>query len=235
MPTLGLTGLSSDNIANRALSVAESTRTTGHCYAAVGRALRPLGVSLTGEAAYQAKAILLEDPRFAALTIYDVDQLRRGDIVVYTRSSSHPYGHISVYEGNNEEASDHVAAITHTQAYGSATVFRLRRDNFAPVAAIVAAPDYHTAYANMSGLDHQTNTAASLAYGPAAYASTAAAAHAPNAAAYAPAAAAYRSSPLVSHHLLKGIFSSIRRDYSTVAGEPIEHSLLRKCARFLLR
>lgn len=121
--------LSSENIASSALSVAEKTKTTGYCYAAVCRALRPLGVELSGEAAYQAEDLLKKDPRFMPLCIYSVDELRRGDIIVYTRSSSHKYGHISVYEGNYKEASDHIASITHTQAYGGAMVFRLRNDN----------------------------------------------------------------------------------------------------------
>jgi hypothetical protein len=118
--------LSSENIANRALSVAENTRTSGYCYAAVSRALDPLGLNLTGGAAYDARAILLNDKRFIPIAVRQVDELRRGDIIVYNRSSHHPYGHIAVYEGNDEEASDHLSQISSTEPYGGATVFRLR-------------------------------------------------------------------------------------------------------------
>jgi hypothetical protein len=120
--------LSSEAIASRAETVARATGTTGYCYAAVCKALRPLGVGLHGAAAYEARDLLLKDQRFVPLAVNHVDQLSRGDIIVYTKSASHPYGHISVYQGNYEEASDHVSAVTHTQAYGGATVFRLRNE-----------------------------------------------------------------------------------------------------------
>lgn len=121
--------LNSNAIATRAMKVAQSTRTTGRCYGAVCRALHPLGVNLSGSAAYQARPLLLNDHRFVPLVISNVNQLRRGDIIVYERSSTHPYGHISVYEGDYVEASDHVSPITHTQNYGKATVFRLASEN----------------------------------------------------------------------------------------------------------
>jgi hypothetical protein len=138
--------LSSETIASSALNVAEQTRTTGRCYAAVCRALHPLGVELSGAAAYQAQPLLLKDSRFVPLTVNSVDELRRGDIVVYTRSSTHPYGHISVYQGNYEEASDHLAPITHTKAYGGATVFRLRQGDFYDSPPLAAAPSNQPRY-----------------------------------------------------------------------------------------
>jgi hypothetical protein len=138
--------LNSDAIAGSALRVAESTRSTGHCYAAVARALRPLGVSLSGEAACQAAGLLLADRRFIAIAVHSVADLKRGDIVVYACSLSHPYGHIAVCEGNDREASDHVAPVTSPQAYGSATVFRLRSEGSldAPAFAPEPAPDFNT-------------------------------------------------------------------------------------------
>lgn len=207
MPALMESSLNRENIASRALSVAENTQTTGHCYAAVSRALRPLGVELSGAAAYQAQALLLADPRFTPLSIHNVDELRRGDIVVYTRSSSHPYGHISVYEGNYEEASDHVAPITHTRAYGSATVFRLHSDTFDDEPAIAVAPD-----CSAHRLCAQNRQAS----------------FEPAAPVLPPQSQAPRG------HLLRNMFRSIRHDYSVIAEEPIERSLLRRCARLLL-
>lgn len=118
--------LDAETIARRSLSVAESMRTTGYCYAGVSKALSPLGVSLTGEAAYQARELLLVDSRFMAVAMDDSSDLQRGDIVVFNKSVSRPYGHICVYQGNGEESSDHVSQLTTPGAYGGVTVFRLR-------------------------------------------------------------------------------------------------------------
>lgn len=124
--TDGRRSLNAENIARSSMAVAEATNSSGYCYKAVARALSPLGVQLSGASAYMARPILLNDKRFVPLSISNVDQLSRGDIIVYQNSSSHKHGHICVYEGNYIEASDHVAKVTHTQAYGGATVFRLR-------------------------------------------------------------------------------------------------------------
>ncbi len=132
-PTLAATAdgqdLDAETIAQRSLSVAESMRTSGYCYAGVSKALSPLGVSLTGEAAFQAREQLLADSRFMAVSMDDSGDLRRGDIVVFNKSASRPYGHICVYQGNGEETSDHVSQLTTPGAYGGVTVFRLRSDN----------------------------------------------------------------------------------------------------------
>lgn len=119
------TSLSSETIAISAMQVAQQMNKTGRCYEGVCKALRPLGVELHGEAAYQANDLLMQDRRFTPLIVNDVVQLRRGDIIVYNKSQSHPYGHIAVYQGNSTEASDHVSEVTHTKNYGGATVFRL--------------------------------------------------------------------------------------------------------------
>ena len=156
------TQLSSENIANRAFIVADATRSSGYCYAAVCRALKPLGVELTGASAYMAQPLLLNDSRFLPLTINSVEQLRRGDIIVYTRSTAHPHGHISVYEGNYEEASDHIAPVTHTKAYGGATVFRLRDEPFPADPIIAIAPDFRamSKYPSMENLPSEVQQAA---------------------------------------------------------------------------
>lgn len=129
-PAMGQTGqlqdLDADNIAQRSLAVAESMKSTGYCYTGVSRALSPLGVTLTGAAAYEAREQLDADPRFLPVSIGESVELRRGDIIVFNKSMSHPYGHICVYQGNGEESSDHVARLTTPDAYGGVSVFRLR-------------------------------------------------------------------------------------------------------------
>lgn len=145
--------LSADTIAENALCIAEQTQTSGYCYAAICRALRPLGIVLTGESAYMASAILLKDDRFLPLNIENPADMRRGDIVVYNNSQRHPHGHIAVYEGYMTEASDHISEITSPQAYGGAIVFRLQagadiadlqRSGLTVLpASIPVAPDFH--------------------------------------------------------------------------------------------
>lgn len=155
--------LNPESIAEKSLSVAEAMKTSGYCYTGVSRALSPLGVSLTGEAAYQAKDQLLADSRFRLVSQDQTIALRRGDIVVYNKSASHPYGHIYVFQGNGQETSDHIAQVTSPSAYGGFTVFRLNSEmgsydnDFAigssnelsafmpPTAAPTFAPDFHGA------------------------------------------------------------------------------------------
>ncbi len=128
--------LTSEAIALNAQKTAQATATSGWCYAAVCKALLPLGVSLSGASAYQAEALLAKDRRFVAVPIYEIEDLRRGDIIVYGRSPKHPDGHICVYLGANKEASDHIAALTPARDYGATSVFRLRNEaeTFPPLA-----------------------------------------------------------------------------------------------------
>ncbi len=127
MPVYAQT-LTSEAIAENAYKVAQQMNRTGRCYEGVCRAMRPLGVELWGEAAFEADGLLSKDSRFVPLIVTDTAQLRRGDIIVYRKSPQHPYGHISVYEGNLVEASDHISPVTHTKNYGGATVFRLNQE-----------------------------------------------------------------------------------------------------------
>ena len=198
--------LNSERIATSALSVAQSTRTTGRCYAAVSRALHPIGINLYGSAAYEARDILQKDDRFLPLSIYNVDELRRGDIIVYTRSNSHPYGHISVYEGNLEEASDHVSAVTHTQAYGSATVFRLRNETM-PELASASAPfpaPYMPQSSSQPGI-------------------------------YANESRMERAVRMSNPDNISPTLSTVRRGYKLLTGETIERTVLRRCSNYLFK
>lgn len=122
--------LDSDSIATRSLAVAESMRTSGYCYAGVSKALSPLGVVLTGAAAYEAREQLLVDSRFTPVSTDESVDLRRGDIIVFNKSISHPYGHICVYQGNRQESSDHVSSLSNPDKYGGFTVFRLRSQSY---------------------------------------------------------------------------------------------------------
>lgn len=117
--------LDADNIAARSLIVAETMKSSGYCYSGVSKALSPLGVALTGAAAYQARDQLAADARFMPVPVEESVELRRGDILVFDKSVSHPYGHISVYQGNGQESSDHVSRLTTPGAYGGVSIFRL--------------------------------------------------------------------------------------------------------------
>ncbi|MBA3857375.1 MAG: hypothetical protein C0507_10750 [Cyanobacteria bacterium PR.3.49] len=144
--------LDAENIAAKSLSVAQSMKSTGYCYAGVSKALSPLGVVLTGEAAFQARDLLLADSRFTPISLDDNSELQRGDILVFNKSSSRPYGHICVYQGNDQESSDHVSRLTSPEPYGGLTVFRLQSENARIASAShgqewtfrmpVAAPDF---------------------------------------------------------------------------------------------
>jgi cell wall-associated NlpC family hydrolase len=93
----------------------------GYCFRGVKRALNRVGVTLTGTAAYMARTQLAADNRFQMVSI---NQLRRGDILVHDRSAAHPYGHIAVYLGNGQEASDHVQHLVLGGRYGKTVAFR---------------------------------------------------------------------------------------------------------------
>jgi hypothetical protein len=53
-----------------------------------------------------------------------------------------------VYEGNDQEASDHISAVTHTSAYGGASVFRLRHDSSYQDQPVAFAPPYQSSVQN---------------------------------------------------------------------------------------
>ncbi|GEM_PF-3285714 len=199
------TALDGQMIAESALAVAERTRTSGRCYAAVTRALEPLGVRLHGGAAYEARDLLMRDPRFEPVSIQSVDQLRLGDIIVYGRSGSHPYGHISVYEGNYEEASDHVSTVTDPGAYGGATVFRLRNETLAGQSPInFMAHNEYTPGCEPRGARRSTPRRRRV-----------------------PVVARSCSGG--------SMFDEFRHDYRLIAGEPVERTLARGAIQLLLQ
>lgn len=113
-----------DQIAKRALTVARRMNTVGWCLRGVAVALSPIGVHLHGTDAWQAKAQFLHDKRFRTIKIDGAEHLRPGDILVHEKSKSHHHGHIAVYLGNEQEASDHVQRVIVNGTYTGCTVFR---------------------------------------------------------------------------------------------------------------
>jgi hypothetical protein len=108
-------------IASRARQQATAMCSVGYCYRGVKRALSAVGVPLSGTAAWMAGEQLRRDGRFVTVPL---NALREGDILVHGRSAAHPYGHIAVYLGGGEEASDHVQKLVLGGRYGRTTVFR---------------------------------------------------------------------------------------------------------------
>lgn len=111
-------------IASNALNTAKQMNTVGYCYRGVTLALRPLGINLSGMAAYMAKDQLNADPRFQRVQVGEIAELHPGDVIVHGPTRSHPYGHIGVYLGNENEASDHVQKTFLKGPYSGVTVFR---------------------------------------------------------------------------------------------------------------
>jgi hypothetical protein len=122
----------STKIAKSAKAVATRSCTVGWCYRGVKEALANVGVALTGPAAWMAKSQLLTDLRFVMVPL---KTLKTGDILVHGRWPAHPYGHIAVYLGNNQEASDHVQKLVLGHGYGETVVFRASDKTFRAAAA----------------------------------------------------------------------------------------------------
>lgn len=110
-------------IAFRARFVATKTNTIGWCFKSVKWALKPFGIKLDGGEAWMAQEQLSSDDRFMKASL---DDLKAGDILVHGKSVEHPFGHIAVYLGNSEEASDHVQALVSGESYGGTMIFRLK-------------------------------------------------------------------------------------------------------------
>jgi len=153
-------------IAHSASRVAENMDTVGWCYAGVKQALNSVGVALSGAAAWMAAGQLEEDHRFAVVKQTD---LHTGDILVHGKSATHPYGHICVYLGHGQEASDHIQHLILNGSYGRTLVFRPTgtTPNRIRTSVVVATTDaakrafarrYHT-WADHSSADHSSPVA----------------------------------------------------------------------------
>jgi hypothetical protein len=119
-------------IATSAQGVASSMSSVGYCFRGVKRALRKVGITLTGGEAYMAKNQLAGSEEFQQVSI---NNLHVGDILVHGASARHPHGHIAVYLGNGKEASDHIGHLITGARYGGTTVWRVR-----PEVATATAP-----------------------------------------------------------------------------------------------
>lgn len=116
------------NIVSAAKESAREHNSVGWCYAGVAEALDHVGVHLHGRHAYMAKEQLLQDKRFQVVSIND---LRPGDVLVHGRTGDHVSGHIAVYLGDGQEASDHIQHVITGKGYGGTTVFRYVGDRYA--------------------------------------------------------------------------------------------------------
>lgn len=96
-------------LAKTARTVAASRGTIGWCYNAVATSIEShLKPFLSGEHAYLAAPQLAHHPRFREIAApKDMTKLPVGAVVVWGKGSS-PSGHISVYLGGGQEASDHI-------------------------------------------------------------------------------------------------------------------------------
>lgn len=124
-------------IVSSARAVASSMSSVGYCYRGVKRALRKVGVELTGGQAFMAKRQLERQPNFRKVPMKN---LQPGDILVHGKSRAHPHGHIAVYLGNGKEASDHIGRLVTGRRYGGTTVFRAVN----PTTEIATAPRKET-------------------------------------------------------------------------------------------
>jgi hypothetical protein len=119
-------------IATSATGVASSMSSVGYCFRGVKRALRKVGITLTGGEAYMARNQFASSDEFQQVSL---KTLKVGDILVHGASSRHPHGHIAVYLGNGKEASDHIGHLITGARYGGTTVWRARTEvASAPVA-----------------------------------------------------------------------------------------------------
>ncbi|HEY9715452.1 MAG TPA: hypothetical protein V6C72_18405 [Chroococcales cyanobacterium] len=127
-PGSDLTNTSGDKglaatIVRDATQVAESMHSHGLCLKGVATALEEAGVgNIHGGDAWMAGARLAHNDHFQEIP--ENSKLEPGDIVVHGPTSTNSHGHILVYLGNGEEASDHIAGLT-SMDYGQWTrVFR---------------------------------------------------------------------------------------------------------------
>lgn len=115
-------------IASRAQHVAESMGSVGYCKRGVRQALEPFGIHLQGSYAKDSAEQLARNPRVQEISTSD---LRPGDVLVhqpagYGRTIGQRYaGHIAVYLGKGQEASDHVQHLIKGQGYGGTRAFRI--------------------------------------------------------------------------------------------------------------
>jgi len=111
LPPSGSSALGA-RLAARAERIARARNTVGKCYSAVADAV-DLEVArfLTGMSAWMAADQLARRAEFREVRVVGADLLRlpKGAIVVWRKTGASPHGHISVYLGNEREASDHVA------------------------------------------------------------------------------------------------------------------------------
>jgi cell wall-associated NlpC family hydrolase len=100
----------------------------GYCKKGVRQALEPFGIHLQGSYAKDSAQQLASNPRVKEVSTND---LRPGDVLVHQpaghgRTIGQRYaGHIAVYLGHGQEASDHVQHLIKGEGYGGTRAFRI--------------------------------------------------------------------------------------------------------------
>jgi hypothetical protein len=102
-----------ESLAKNARAVAkkmERSGSDGKCFRGVKRALSKFRILLTGKFARLAADQLAKLPNMKEIAVdrSDLNDLKPGSIVVWSKGKDHPYGHISIALGDGDEASDHI-------------------------------------------------------------------------------------------------------------------------------
>ena len=95
----------------------------GLCYRDVSRALKKIGINVTGASAYMAAEQLAKNDKVTEVKVSkeDLPKLPAGAIVVWDKGNGHEHGHISISTGDGKEASD----LMRTQITNYGTAFRV--------------------------------------------------------------------------------------------------------------
>ena len=118
-----------EKLANAGIDSASTKRTKGYCFRGVKDAFNGADINnstLKGGSAYMAASQLADNPKFKEISVnrQDLDNLPKGAIVVWGRSSEKPHGHVSIALGNGKEASDHIQdQIQNGYSFGGYRVF----------------------------------------------------------------------------------------------------------------
>jgi hypothetical protein len=89
-------------------------KTIGFCLAGVQDALDAIGLKLPRlRAAADLAQPMSRDTRFQELSVsrQELAMLQPGAIIIWNKSGAHPYGHISITQGEGKESSDHIQRI----------------------------------------------------------------------------------------------------------------------------
>lgn len=113
-------------LAEIARDYASKRNETRNCLNGVAETLDKIGIHMPSNSdtqhATDSTKWFDSHPRFTEIPM---NQVKAGDIVVRGAAPGHESGHIFVYLGNGEEASDHVQTLTPASAYGPSRAYRV--------------------------------------------------------------------------------------------------------------